>query len=212
MANRRIPGASNQLKSRSMITVDTSLEVPVQSSELSTLSQGIARLMPAANFLSWQSMSSGQSFSDSNKRLDAVNRITLQALRLVTTRREFFRSSLLLIAPVGKPTPTDAWAAACVTWRSFLATSPTRVFNGGRSYWKDGCLKAARNPISPSGVPALVVEGVRKCRTLDLRLVNDGTGIQPVTARTRSETGPTYRSRFAASTVGMSAVWIANRS
>ena len=63
--------------------------------------------------------------SDSNKRLDAVNRISSNASTIVASAaRQLFAQQPALIAPGGNATPPVVWLLACATWRSSFATSP----------------------------------------------------------------------------------------
>ena len=61
--------------------------------------------------------------SESNKRLDAVNRITSNASSIVAdAARQLFAQQPALIAQAAMPTPPVAWPLACATWRSSSAT------------------------------------------------------------------------------------------
>ena len=64
--------------------------------------------------------------SDSNKRLDAVNRISSNASSIVASAaRQLFAQQPSLISPVVTPTPPVVWLLAFATWRSSCVTSPT---------------------------------------------------------------------------------------
>ena len=64
--------------------------------------------------------------SDSNKRLDAVNRISSSASTIVASAaRQLFAQQPALIAPGGNAYTSRRMAASCATWKSSCATSPT---------------------------------------------------------------------------------------
>jgi phycocyanin beta chain len=64
--------------------------------------------------------------SDSNKRLDAVNRISSNASTIVASAaRQLFAQQPALIAPGGNAYTSRRMALACATWKSSCATSPT---------------------------------------------------------------------------------------
>ena len=61
--------------------------------------------------------------ADSNKRLDAVNRITSNASSIVASAaRDLFAQQPALIAPGGNAYTPAAWLLACATWRSCCVT------------------------------------------------------------------------------------------
>ena len=65
--------------------------------------------------------------SDSNKRLDAVNRITSNASSIVAdAARQLFAQQPALIALGGNAYTSRRMAACCAIWRSSCVTSPTR--------------------------------------------------------------------------------------
>jgi hypothetical protein len=75
--------------------------------------------------------------AESNKRMDAVNRITSNASKIVTNAgRELFAQQPALIAPGGNAYIHLAWLPASATWRSFSATSPTQPSPVTLPFWK----------------------------------------------------------------------------
>jgi phycocyanin beta chain len=95
--------------------------------------------------------------AESNKRMDAVNRITSNASKIVTNAaRELFEQQPALIAPGGN------------------------TFTGDASVLEDRCLNGLRETYLALGVPgASVAEGVRKMKDAALAIAGDRNGITP---------------------------------
>lgn len=116
---------------------------------------------------------------DSFKRLDAVNRITSNASKLVTNAaRDLFDQQPALIAPGGNAY-THRRIAACLRDLDIILRYVTyAVYLGDASVLEDRCLNGLRETYLALGVPgASVAEGVRKIKDAAIALVLDRNGI-----------------------------------
>jgi phycocyanin beta chain len=119
--------------------------------------------------------------ADSNKRLDAVNRITSNASRLVTdAARALFERQPALIAPGGNAY-THRRIAACLRDLDIILRYVTyATYLGDASVLEDRCLNGLRETYLALGVPgASVAEGIRLIKESALALVLDRNGITP---------------------------------
>jgi len=156
--------------------------------------------------------------AESNKRMDAVNRITSNASKIVTNAaRELFEQQPALIAPGGNAY-THRRMAAClrdmeiilryITYATFTGDASVledrclngyATFTGDASVLEDRCLNGLRETYLALGVPgASVAEGVRKMKDAAIGIANDRNGItQGDCSALMSEIG-TYFDRAAA--------------
>lgn len=119
--------------------------------------------------------------ADSNKRLDAVNRITSSASKLVTNAaRDLFEKQPALIAPGGNAY-THRRIAACLRDLDIILRYVTyAVYLGDASVLEDRCLNGLRETYLALGVPgASVAEGIRKMKDAAIAIANDRNGITP---------------------------------
>jgi len=145
--------------------------------------QGIAQAdCPAANSSAPpRSIPRGQSFPDSNKRMDCGQPHHLQRSALVTNAaRELFAQQPALSLRCSALTPTYAWPPAAWTWRSPPLRHLRRLHRRPLPYWKTAASTACANLISPSASPALqLLEGVRKMKDACPRPRQRPHGITP---------------------------------
>jgi phycocyanin beta chain len=101
--------------------------------------------------------------ADSNKRMDAVNRITSNASKIVTNAY------------------THRRMAACLRDMEIILRYVTyAAFTGDASVLEDRCLNGLRETYLALGVPgASVAEGVRKMKDAAISIANDRNGITP---------------------------------
>jgi len=117
--------------------------------------------------------------SDSNKRMDAVNRITSNASAIVTNAaRDLFEAQPALTAPGGNAYTSRRMAACLRDMEIILRYVTYSVFNGDASVLEDRCLNGLRETYLALGVPgASVAEGVRKMKEAAISIANDRNGI-----------------------------------
>lgn len=138
--------------------------------------------------------------ADSNKRLDAVNRITSNASTLVTNAaRSLFEQQPALIAPGGNAY-THRRIAACLRDLDIILRYVTyAVYLGDASVLEDRCLNGLRETYLALGVPgASVAEGVRLIKQGAVDLVLDRNGITPGDCSALASEIGTYFDRAAA--------------
>ncbi len=138
--------------------------------------------------------------ADSFKRLDAVNRITSNASKLVTTAaRDLFDQQPALIAPGGNAY-THRRIAACLRDLDIILRYITyAAYLGDASVLEDRCLNGLRETYLALGVPgASVAEGVRRIKEQALALVLDKNGITPGDCSALASEIATYFDRAAA--------------
>ncbi|BBL86372.1 phycocyanin beta subunit (chromatophore) [Paulinella micropora] len=138
--------------------------------------------------------------ADSNKRLDAVNRITSNAATIVSSAaRELFAQQPALIAPGGNAYTNRRMAACLRDMEIILRYVTYAAFAGDASVLEDRCLNGLRETYLALGVPgASVAEGVRKMKASAIAIANNRNGITPGDcASLMSELG-TYFDRAAA--------------
>lgn len=122
-----------------------------------------------------------QMVAESNKRLDAVNRITGSASTIVTNAaRALFDEQAQLIAPGGNAYTHRRMAACLRDMEIILRYVTYAVFAGDASVLDDRCLNGLRETYLALGVPgASVAVGVQKMKDAALAIVNDPSGITP---------------------------------
>jgi phycocyanin beta chain len=119
--------------------------------------------------------------AEGNKRMDAVNRITSNASRIVTdAARALFEQQPALIAPGGNAYTHRRMAACLRDMEIILRYVTYAVFTGDASVLEDRCLNGLRETYLALGVPGVsVAEGVRGMKAAALALVGDRNGITP---------------------------------
>jgi phycocyanin beta chain len=117
--------------------------------------------------------------ADSNKRMDAVNRITSNASKIVANAaRDLFAQQPSLIAPGGNAYTSRRMAACLRDMEIILRYITYSIFTGDASVLEDRCLNGLRETYQALGTPgASVAEGVRKMKDAAITIVNDRSGI-----------------------------------
>ncbi len=119
--------------------------------------------------------------ADANKRLDAVNRLTSNASKIVTdAARALFAAESNLIAPGGGAYPARNMAACLRDMDIILRYVTYAVAAGDVSVLNERCLNGLRETYQALGVPGgSVANGVQKMKDAALGIVNDSSGITP---------------------------------
>jgi phycocyanin beta chain len=119
--------------------------------------------------------------SESNKRMDAVNRITSNASAIVTNAaRSLFAEQPALIAPGGNAYTSRRMAACLRDMEIILRYVTYAAFSGDASVLEDRCLNGLRETYQALGTPgSSVAVGVQKMKDAALAIVNDRNGITP---------------------------------
>jgi phycocyanin beta chain len=119
--------------------------------------------------------------AESNKRMDAVNRITGNASAIVTNAaRSLFAEQPQLIAPGGNAYTSRRNAACLRDMEIILRYVTYAIFSGDASVLEDRCLNGLRETYLALGTPgASVAVGVQKMKDAALAIVNDPSGITP---------------------------------
>lgn len=117
----------------------------------------------------------------SNKRMDAVNRITGNASAIVTNAaRALFAEQPQLIAPGGNAYTSRRNAACLRDMEIILRYITYAVFTGDASVLEDRCLNGLRETYLALGTPGTsVAAGVQKMKDAAIAIVNDRNGITP---------------------------------
>ncbi len=117
--------------------------------------------------------------SDSNKRMDAVNRITSNSSAIVTNAaRALFAEQPQLIAPGGNAYTSRRNAACLRDMEIILRYVTYAIFAGDASVLEDRCLNGLRETYLALGTPgASVAVGVQKMKDAALAIVKDPSGI-----------------------------------
>jgi phycocyanin beta chain len=116
---------------------------------------------------------------ESNKRLDAVNRITGNASTIVANAaRSLFAEQPQLIAPGGNAYTNRRMAACLRDMEIILRYVTYATFAGDATVLDDRCLNGLRETYLALGVPgASVATGVQKMKEAAIALVSDTNGI-----------------------------------
>ncbi len=119
--------------------------------------------------------------SDSNKRMDSVNRITSNSSAIVTNAaRALFAEQPQLIAPGGNAYTSRRNAACLRDMEIILRYVTYAIFAGDASVLEDRCLNGLRETYLALGTPgASVAVGVQKMKDAALAIVKDPSGITP---------------------------------
>ena len=117
--------------------------------------------------------------ADSNKRLDAVNRITSNASTIIANAaRALFAEQPGLIAPGGNAYTSRRMAACLRDMEIILRYITYAVFSGDASVLNDRCLNGLRETYLALGTPGVsVAAGVQKMKAAAIAIANDGSGI-----------------------------------
>ncbi len=117
--------------------------------------------------------------AESNKRMDAVNRLTSNAAAIVTNAaRSLFAEQPQLIQPGGNAYTNRRMAACLRDMEIILRYVTYAVLAGDASVLDDRCLNGLRETYQALGVPgASVAVGVQKMKEAAVSIVNDPTGI-----------------------------------
>ncbi len=120
-----------------------------------------------------------QMVAESNKRLDAVNRITGNASTIVANAaRSLFAEQPQLIAPGGNAYTNRRMAACLRDMEIILRYVTYAIFTGDASVLDDRCLNGLRETYLALGVPgASVATGVAKMKDAAIAIANDPNGI-----------------------------------
>jgi len=121
----------------------------------------------------------GAMVNESNKRMDAVNRITSNSSAIVTNAaRALFAEQPQLIAPGGNAYTSRRKAACSRDMEIILRYVTYSVFTGDASVLEDRCLNGLRETYLALGTPgASVAVGVQKMKDAAMAIVTDPSGI-----------------------------------
>ncbi len=119
--------------------------------------------------------------AESNKRMDAVNRITSNASAIVANAaRSLFAEQPQLISPGGNAYTSRRMAACLRDMEIILRYVTYATFAGDASVLNDRCLNGLRETYVALGTPgASVAVGVQKMKDAAIAIANDRTGITP---------------------------------
>ncbi|NDF51150.1 MAG: phycocyanin subunit beta [Betaproteobacteria bacterium] len=117
--------------------------------------------------------------SDSNKRMDAVNRITSNASTIVANAaRQLFAEQPALIAPGGNAYTSRRMAACLRDMEIILRYVTYAIFAGDASVLEDRCLNGLRETYLALGTPgSSVATGVNLMKQSAIAIANDRNGI-----------------------------------
>ena len=117
--------------------------------------------------------------SDSNKRMDTVNRITSNSSAIVTNAaRSLFAEQPQLIAPGGNAYTSRRMAACLRDMEIILRYITYAIFSGDASVLEDRCLNGLRETYLALGTPgASVAVGVQKMKDAAIAIANDTNNI-----------------------------------
>lgn len=117
--------------------------------------------------------------SDGLKRIDAVNRMTGSASKIVSdAARALFAEQPQLIAPGGNAYTNRRMAACLRDMEIILRYVTYATFTGDASVLNDRCLNGLRETYAALGVPgASVAAGVEKMKASAIAIANDTNGI-----------------------------------
>jgi phycocyanin beta chain len=119
--------------------------------------------------------------AESNKRIDAVNRVTGSSSAIVANAaRALFAEQPQLIAPGGNAYTNRRMAACLRDMEIILRYITYAIFAGDASVLDDRCLNGLRETYLALGTPgASVAVGVGKMKEAALAIVGDRNGITP---------------------------------
>ena len=139
--------------------------------------------------------------SGSNKRLDAVSRISNNASTIVANAaRQLFAQQPALISPGGNAYTSRRMAACLRDMEIILRYVTYSAFTGDASVLEDRCLNGLRETYLALGTPGTsVATGVNLMKDAALSIVNDSAGISSGDCASLSSEIGTYFDRAAAS-------------
>ena len=142
----------------------------------------------------------GAMVSESNKRMDAVNRITSNGSTIVANAaRSLFAEQPQLIAPGGNAYTSRRMAACLRDMEIILRYVTYAIFAGDASVLEDRCLNGLRETYLALGTPgASVAVGVNKMKDAAIAIANDRNGITPGDCSSLMAEIATYFDRAAA--------------
>ncbi|ELR97460.1 phycocyanin subunit beta [Gloeocapsa sp. PCC 73106] len=119
--------------------------------------------------------------SESNKRMDSVNRITSNSSAIVTNAaRALFAEQPQLIAPGGNAYTSRRMAACLRDMEIILRYVTYAIFSGDASVLEDRCLNGLRETYVALGTPgSSVALGVQKMKEAAIAIGNDRNNITP---------------------------------
>lgn len=119
--------------------------------------------------------------SDGLKRIDAVNRMTGSASKIVAdAARALFAEQPQLIAPGGNAYTNRRMAACLRDMEIILRYVTYATFTGDASVLNDRCLNGLRETYVALGTPgASVAAGIEKMKAAAISIVNDPANITP---------------------------------
>ncbi|MEB3290189.1 phycocyanin subunit beta [Leptolyngbya sp. BL0902] len=119
--------------------------------------------------------------SDGLKRIDAVNRMTGSASKIVAdAARALFAEQPQLIAPGGNAYTNRRMAACLRDMEIILRYVTYATFTGDASVLNDRCLNGLRETYVALGTPgASVAAGIEKMKAAAIAIVNDPANITP---------------------------------
>ena len=119
--------------------------------------------------------------SDGLKRIDAVNRMTGSASKIVAdAARALFAEQPQLIAPGGNAYTNRRMAACLRDMEIILRYVTYATFTGDASVLNDRCLNGLRETYVALGSPgASVAAGIEKMKAAAIAIVNDPANITP---------------------------------
>ncbi|MEC4802656.1 MAG: phycocyanin subunit beta [Jaaginema sp. PMC 1079.18] len=117
--------------------------------------------------------------SESNKRMDTVNRITSNSSEIVASAaRALFAEQPQLISPGGNAYTSRRMAACLRDMEIILRYVTYAIFSGDASVLEDRCLNGLRETYVALGVPgASVAAGVEKMKATATGIANNPNGI-----------------------------------
>lgn len=117
--------------------------------------------------------------SESNKRMDTVNRITSSSSSIVANAaRSLFEEQPQLIAPGGNAYTSRRMAACLRDMEIILRYVTYAMFSGDASVLDDRCLNGLRETYLALGTPgASVAVGVQKMKDAAISIANDRNGV-----------------------------------
>jgi phycocyanin beta chain len=117
--------------------------------------------------------------ADSNKRMDAVNRITSSASSIVAdAARALFEDQPQLIAPGGNAYTSRRMSACLRDMEIILRYVTYSIFSGDASSLEDRCLNGLRETYVALGTPGdSVALGIGKMKDAAIAIVMDTNGI-----------------------------------
>lgn len=117
--------------------------------------------------------------ADSNKRMDAVNRITGSSSAIVANAaRALFAEQPQLIAPGGNAYTSRRMAACLRDMEIILRYITYAIFSGDASVLEDRCLNGLKETYLALGTPGnSVAVGVEKMKEAAIAIANDPSGI-----------------------------------